>query len=131
MTMQTRDTFRAVIVAAGTLLGASFAHGDDVQVGNQLIDVEDMVVVQIHCSDLLDANTQDSGVLIAPSFSASGGSSGPQGGEVAGDPAGSDTLSFDGGDDGGAGGTLGAEDAPKVNLADITLDDCRAAKLIR
>jgi hypothetical protein len=131
MHMQMRYTIRALIVVVGTSLGASAANGEDVQVGSQSVDVEDMVVVQIHCSNLLDETTESSGAGIAPGFSASGGSTGPQGGEVAGDPAGSSTLSFDGGNDGGAGVTLGAEDAPDVDLADITLDDCREANLIR
>lgn len=119
------------------VLGVSFitwtaaSQAQDKAVGDQMVSQEDMIVVQIHCNDLLKAVPTDPTTPVTSDFTASGGSTGPEGGQVGGDPAGSTAVPIATDGSGGSGGTIGAEDAPSVDLAAITLEDCRAAGLIR
>jgi|SRR5215217_817507 len=115
-------------VLSAASVGATLAQ--DTQVGSQAVRQDDMIVVQIHCNDLLKSDSEGTGEEISPGVIASGGSRGPEAGEVGGDPAGNPQAPPTDSGTGGAGGTLGQDDAQSVELAAITLDDCRAAGLI-
>lgn len=115
----------AVLVA---FTGASLA--EDKLVGAQTVAEKDLIVVQVHCADLLRREGEAVPEQASPGFTASGGSTGPEGGEIAGDPAGGTALNSGVGEGGSAGSTIGADDAPALDLASITLENCRAAGLI-
>lgn len=102
----------------------------DKQVGGQTIAAEDMIVVQIHCNDLVKTDSTGAGETVSPGVTATGGSRGPEAGEVAGDPAGGATNVPTDSGSGGAGVTVGQNDAPQVDLAAITLENCKEAGLV-
>lgn len=122
---------RTPIATMILFLAAWPAAAEDVTVGGQTVAQDDMIVVQTHCNDLIKADGDDTGSATPQGFEASGGSTGPEAGQIAGDPAGDDGMPATGSGDGGAGSTLGAEDAPNVDLAAITLEACREAGLVR
>ncbi|SFV35467.1 hypothetical protein SAMN05216456_2155 [Devosia crocina] len=123
-------TARTLAVTALFAVGTS-ASLADTQVGAQTISDENMIVVQIHCNDLVTSEADSASAATGtPNFSSSGGATGPEGGQVAGDPAGSVGLPMNTGGSGGDGSTVGPDDAPEVDVEAITLEDCRAAGLV-